>query len=78
MHCTPELTAFLAARDRANAALTAQAETLAKLKALDAPAPQRRPTLIGVAPSTPSKPSAPAIAAGLTPRPNGRRSGVER
>lgn len=76
--CTPELAAFLAARDRVQAALDAQAATLAKLKQLDvlnveraAERAQRRPTLIGVAPQAgTTRPF--TVAAGLGRRPNGR------
>lgn len=65
-----------AALDRAERALAESKAIRARLAALNAA--ERRPTLIGVAPSTPSKPSAPALAACLGPRPDGRRSGVER
>lgn len=76
MHCTPELTAFLAARDRVAAAQAGLTSSLAKLKALDAadrPVPDRRPTLLGVAPpNNMHQQRAALVAAMLTARPNGR------
>lgn len=75
MHCTPELTAFLDARARFEQAQAGFTAALSKLKALDAPAaPERRPTLVGVAPPSSSlRLEQPHItAAALSARPNGR------
>lgn len=74
MTCTRELADFIAARDRVQAALEAQADCLRRLKALDAPAPRpRTPTLIGVAPAASQTDARRAfVAAALGQRPSGR------
>jgi hypothetical protein len=77
MTCTKELAEFIAARNRVQAALDAQADCLRRLKALDAPTPRpRTPTLIGVAPAASPVQSSNArrafVAAALGQRPNGR------
>ena len=72
--CTRELADFIAARNRVQAALEAQADCLRRLKSLDAPAPRpRTPTLIGVAPAANQTQARRAfVAAALGQRPNGR------
>ena len=74
MTCTRELADFIAARDRVQAALDAQADCLRRLKSLDAPVPRpRTPTLIGVAPAaTQTQARRAFVAATLGQRPNGR------
>ena len=74
MTCTKELADFIAARDRVQAALDAQADCLRRLKSLDAPTPRHRtPTLIGVAPvATQTQARRAFVAAALGQRPNGR------